>query len=226
MPRDKKQTKTNSVDHDVKAPSTETAEATSPADSTVASPASAPEPDSRPPFKPKGEGGSGDTKTAVSFRLDGEGKILDSTRDATWQTAAEAIRKTPGAARKLGLGPRDGSEPTITAKAVQPLFAMLGLAEGAAVAYAAKIPIQHGIAIMMLSDAEMAEVAPLAAEVLEAQAPAWLRAFLLSDNAKIGQLLSVLFRIHQAKLAQIKEYKLQMAEQRAGQPGAAEVAVN
>lgn len=121
----------------------------------------------------------------------------------------KAVFSTPEARRKLGLVQGGQSEAGgITTKIVAPLFGILGTAEGMAVSISAKIPRDVAISIMMLTDEEYREIAPLTASVLEKNAPMWLRNLLLSDKAEIGQLLMALFRIHQSKLEQIKAWKL------------------
>jgi hypothetical protein len=173
--------------------------------------------DDRPSFQPR-EGSGG--KESISIPLkDGKADI-----DALSEKRLERLRSvlaTPEARRKILLTDKaDSSEPRITVKAMPPLFGAVGFIEGMAVSFVAKVPRDVAIGIMMPTDEEFNKIAPLAAEVLESSAPAWLRKWLLSDNAKIGQLIMMLFEMHQSKLAQIQQWKAQQA-----QPGAKQAEV-
>lgn len=175
-----------------------------------------PEADTRPEFRPR-EAREGEV-TSVTIPLV-DGKIdFEKMRDKTLERL-KGVVTNPEARRKLGLV-RDESEPRITVEALKPVFAAVGIAEGLAVAWTAKIPAQMAIPIMMFNDEEFSETAPVAADILEKSAPQWLRTLILSDNAKLGQLAMLLFKIHQRKLAQIKALKMEMATQPQPQPQA------
>lgn len=161
--------------------------------------------DSRPAFVPREP--IIDKQSVVTIPLK-DGKLdLEALTDKRTEKL-KAVLSTPEARRKLGLVQGQSEAGGITTKVVAPLFAILGTTEGMAVSISAKIPRDVAISIMMLTDEEYKEIAPLMASVLEKNAPMWLRNLLLSDKAEIGQLLMALFRIHQSKLEQIKAWKL------------------
>jgi hypothetical protein len=172
--------------------------------------------DERAPFVPRSNGDSNE-KQSVTVPLK-DGKLdLESLSDKRVEKLRVAL-STPEARRKLGLVQGQPGEAGITIKTMGPLFGALGVMEGIAVSFSAKIPRDVAISIMMFNDVEFAKVAPLAAAVLERSAPAWLRKMLLSENAEIGQLVIALFQIHQSKLEQIKQWKLENQSGRQPEP--------
>jgi hypothetical protein len=163
--------------------------------------------DQRADFTPRAEPSGESTSVTIPLK---DGKInLEKMRDKTLETLRSALDSSEARVR-LGLEWEKGAQ-RITEQAIAPLLGVLGLVEGLAVSMLAKVPREIGMQVMQYSDEEFAQIAPLAAEVLEESAPAWLRKFLLSDNAKIGQLAMVLFSVHQKKLAMLKEWKRQQA---------------
>lgn len=171
--------------------------------------------DERAPFVPRN--GESTEKQSVTVPLK-DGKLdFESLSDKRVEKLRVAL-STPEARRKLGLVQGQPGEAGITVKAMGPLFGALGVVEGIAVSFSAKIPRDVAISIMMFNDVEFAKVAPLAASVLERSAPAWLRKMLLSENAEIGQLVIALFQIHQSKLEQIKQWKLENQSGRQPEP--------
>lgn len=160
--------------------------------------------DDRPAFVPR-EPVADRQSVTVPLR---DGKLdLEALTDKRVEKL-KAVLSTPEARRKLGLVQGQSEAEGITTKVVARLFGILGTAEGMAVSISAKIPRDVAISIMMLTDEEYREIAPLTASVLEKNAPMWLRNLLLSDKVEIGQLLMALYRIHQSKLEQIKAWKL------------------
>lgn len=172
------------------------------------------EKDERANFVPRDA--SGGSKQSITIPLkDGRLDIEALTEKRT--DSLRLALATPEVRKKLGLVQGQTGEQGITTKVVGRLFGVLGIAEGMAVSISAKIPRDVAIGIMMLNDQEFAKVAQPTANVLERMAPAWLRKMLLSENAELGQLLITFFQIHQAKLEQIKQWKL--ANQNGGQGG-------
>jgi len=168
--------------------------------------------DERPPFIPRTS--SEKTATSVSIPLLADGTAdIDKMREGTLEKLRTAV-SSRAARQKLGLA-KDESQQSITAEIAAGFLGFTGMIEGAAVSFIAKIPPDVAMPLMQYSDDELNAVAPLMAEVLEEQAPAWLRRFLLSSNAKMGQLGMLLFQIHRQKLALIKQWK---AENPQGQP--------
>lgn len=173
------------------------------------------EKDERANFVPRDTPGG--SKQSITIPLKDGRLDIEALTDKRTDSLRLALA-TPEARKKLGLIQGQAGEQGITAKAIGPLFGALGVLEGMAVSISAKIPRDVAIGIMMLNDQEFAKVAQPTANVLERMAPAWLRKMLLSENAELGQLLITFFRIHQAKLEQIKQWKLANASGQQPEP--------
>lgn len=179
--------------------------------------------DRRPPFVPRTAEGTPAEGSSISFRVDGEGKILDSTRPATITKFKESLKKSPEIARQLGLGPKgEAGEKTFTVEHGAKIWRVLGwgemiLATRLGLPFLGKVPkelahlipysetVPEGAPAGMKS--ELVSLSVPTAEALNFYAdslPRWLVDWLKSATGPMANLIETVLMVHAAKFMLLK----------------------